>query len=130
MSNIQNSRFLGRKWPKMGKMAKMRIFPKNLALSLLSLYGPLTSWKIPEKTNEPILRKNLLTDGRTDLRGSNKIIIFMWWTIIVYKWWVSLTTELKLIRRRGRRTTKNPNVKRQTLHQLFHETVEKLFKML
>ena len=36
---------------------KMRIFPKNPALSLLSIYGPLTSCKISEKTNEPIPRK-------------------------------------------------------------------------
>jgi hypothetical protein len=35
----------------------MRIFPKNPALSLLCLYGPLTSCKISEKTNEPIMRK-------------------------------------------------------------------------
>ena len=36
---------------------KMRIFLKNRALSLLSIYGPLTSCKISEKTNEPIPRK-------------------------------------------------------------------------
>ena len=51
---------------------KMRIFPKNRALSLLSVYGPLTSCKITEKTNEPIQRKvrygrtNRRTDGRMD----------------------------------------------------------------
>ena len=36
---------------------KMKIFPKNPALSLLCLYGPLTSCKISEKNNEPIMRK-------------------------------------------------------------------------
>ena len=35
---------------------KMRIFPKNPALSLFYIYGPLTSLKISEKSNEPILR--------------------------------------------------------------------------
>ena len=47
----------------------MKIFPKNPAVSLLCLYGPLTSCKISEKTNEPIDRKvcyrrtDELTDG-------------------------------------------------------------------
>ena len=36
---------------------KMRIFPKNPALSLYRIYGPLTSCKISEKTNELIPRK-------------------------------------------------------------------------
>ena len=47
---------------------KMRVFPKNRALSLLSLYGPLTSYKISKKTNEPIPRKvhYARTHGRTD----------------------------------------------------------------
>ena len=36
---------------------KIRIFPKNPALSLFYFYGPLTSCKISEKTNEPIMRK-------------------------------------------------------------------------
>ena len=35
---------------------KMRIFPKNPALSLFYVYGPLTSCNKLEKTNEPILR--------------------------------------------------------------------------
>ena len=34
----------------------MRIFPKNRARSLLSIYGPLTSCKISKKYNEPILK--------------------------------------------------------------------------
>ena len=44
--------------------SQMRVFPKNWALSLFCVYGPLTSCKISEKTNEPILRKtcNGLTD--------------------------------------------------------------------
>ena len=37
--------------------AKPDFFPKNRALSLFCVYGPLTSCKISEKTNEPILRK-------------------------------------------------------------------------
>ena len=43
---------------------KMRIFPKNPALSLFYIYGPLTSCKKIEKTNEPILRT--MRHGRTD----------------------------------------------------------------
>ena len=47
---------------------KMRIFPKNPALSLFYVYGPLTSCKKIEKTNESILRtlRHGQTDGRTD----------------------------------------------------------------
>ena len=43
----------------------MRIFPKNPALSLFYIYGPLTSCKKLEKTNEPILRtvNHRHTDG-------------------------------------------------------------------
>ena len=48
-------------------LGKMRIFPKNRALSLLSIYGPLTSCKISEKTNEPIPRK--VRYRRTDGHG-------------------------------------------------------------
>ena len=44
----------------------MRIFPKNRALSLFYVYGPLTSCKKIEKTNEPILRT--LRHGLTDRR--------------------------------------------------------------
>ena len=49
--------FLGLFGPFFAIFQKMRIFPKNPALSLLSIYGPLTSCKISEKTNEPIPRK-------------------------------------------------------------------------
>ena len=56
---------------------KMRIFPKNQALSLFYVYGPLTSRKKLEKTNEPILRTlrhgqmdgHRQTDGRMTLNS-------------------------------------------------------------
>ena len=54
---------------------KMIVFPKNRALSLFIIYGPLTSCKKLEKTNEPILRKLCyvrtygLTYGYTDGQG-------------------------------------------------------------
>ena len=43
-----------------------RIFFKNLAASVTRYHGQLSSCKILEKTNYPILRK--LSDGRTDGR--------------------------------------------------------------
>ena len=45
-------------------------FPKNPALSLFYVYGPLTSCKKLEKTNEPILRTlhHGQTDGQMDRR--------------------------------------------------------------
>ena len=43
---------------------EMTIFPKNPALSLFYIYGPLTSCKKLEKTNEPILRT--FRHGQTD----------------------------------------------------------------
>ena len=49
--------FLGLFGPFFPIFQKMRIFPKNPALSLFIIYGPLTSCKISEKTNEPIPRK-------------------------------------------------------------------------
>ena len=49
--------FLGLFRPFSPIFQKMRIFLKNPALSLLCLYGPLTSCKISEKTDEPIMRK-------------------------------------------------------------------------
>ena len=60
--------FLGLFRPFFPIFEKMRIFPKNPALSLLCLYGPLTSCKISQKTDEPIMRKVCYrrTDGRTD----------------------------------------------------------------
>ena len=43
----------------------MRIFSKNLAPSILSTYGPSTSCKIWDKSNELILRKKCCNNGRT-----------------------------------------------------------------
>ena len=37
---------------------------KNLAWSVTRCHGQLLSWRISEKTNDPILRKSV--DGRTD----------------------------------------------------------------
>ena len=48
-------------------LGKTGIFSKNRAPSLLHLYGPLTSYKRTEKTNEPISRKT--GDGCTDSNG-------------------------------------------------------------
>ena len=42
-------------------------FFKNLTSSVTRYHGQLSSCKISEKTNDPIL-KNLVTDGRTDGR--------------------------------------------------------------
>ena len=47
--------FLGHLGPVLSKFGKTFFFI-NQALSLLSLYGPLTSCKRSEKTNEPVLR--------------------------------------------------------------------------
>ena len=60
--------FLGLFGPLLPIFEKMRIFPKNPALSLFYVYGPLTSCKKIEKTNEPILRKTV-TDGQTDSKN-------------------------------------------------------------
>ena len=54
-----------RKSPKTLFFQKMRICPKNPALSLLCLYGPLTSCKISEKLMSQLWEK-CVTDGRTD----------------------------------------------------------------
>ena len=48
--------FLGHFGPFFPNFGKMRVFPKNRALSLFYIYDPLTSCKKIEKTNEPILR--------------------------------------------------------------------------
>ena len=64
---------------------KLRVFPKNQALSLLSLYGPLTSCKISKKTNEPIPRKLCYrwTHARKHGRGFiGPIRLKTWGTII------------------------------------------------
>ena len=62
----QKNLFLDLFGPFLPIFEKMRIFPKNPAPSLFYIYGPLTSCKKIEKTNEPILRK--LCYGRTYVR--------------------------------------------------------------
>ena len=74
--------FLGLFRPFSPIFQKMKIFPKNSALSLLCLYGPLTSCKISKKANDSIPRKlrYRLMHARTWIhrthlvknRGSNK----------------------------------------------------------
>ena len=49
--------FLGLFGPFSPFLRKSEFFLKNPALSLLSIYGPLTSCKISKKSNEPIPRK-------------------------------------------------------------------------
>ena len=58
--------FLGLFGPFFPIFWKILVFLKNRVLSILSLYGPLTSCKIYKKTNEPIPRK--LHYRRTDAR--------------------------------------------------------------
>ena len=69
-AKIQKPYFLGLFGHFFPIFRKIRVFPKNRALSLLSLYGPLTSCKISKKTNESIPRKvhYRRTDARTDAR--------------------------------------------------------------
>ena len=50
-------------WPKFGSQ---KFFLKNLASSVTRYHGQLSFCTIPEKTNDPILRK--LGYGRTDKR--------------------------------------------------------------
>ena len=45
--------------PVLPKFGQKWIFNKNQALLLFSIYSPLTPCKKSEKTNEPILGKNL-----------------------------------------------------------------------
>ena len=54
--------------PFLPQRPKIRIFPKNRAPSVFIIYGPLTSCKKSEKSNEPILRKVRCwqTDGLTE----------------------------------------------------------------
>ena len=44
---------------------------KNLTRSVTRYHGQLSSCTIPEKTNDPILRK--LSDGRTDARIDGRV---------------------------------------------------------
>ena len=64
---IRKGPFLSYFGPFLPNLGQMRIFPKNRAPSLFILYGPLTSCKKPEKTDEPILRK--MRYERTDEQG-------------------------------------------------------------
>ena len=59
--NFRKKNPLGRFWSKKGPRD---FFFENRALSLFSVYGPLSSCRKSEKTNDPILRKTL--EGRTD----------------------------------------------------------------
>ena len=43
--------------PFLPKFGQTRIFPKNLLRLVFSVYSPLTSCTISEKTNEPILKE-------------------------------------------------------------------------
>ena len=47
-----------------GPNSGRQIFLKSLPSSVTIYHGHLSSWTIPEKTNDPIFRK--LSDGRTD----------------------------------------------------------------
>ena len=58
--------FLGHFWPFLVIFARWGFFPKNLAVSHTTIYGPLTPCKVSEKNNESIQRK--LTDRRKDGR--------------------------------------------------------------
>ena len=63
---------LGPFWPLFSQKRGNRIFSKIRALSLLYIYGSLTSCKKSEKYHEPILRKSVtywLTDLLTDWPG-------------------------------------------------------------
>ena len=54
--------------------ARWRFFPKYLALSHITRYGPLTPCQVSEKTNEPILIK--LTDRRKDGRKDGQTLFY------------------------------------------------------
>ena len=54
-----------------GNFCPMGFFPKNLALSHTTTYGPLTSCNVSEKTNsqsQENLQTGRRTEGRTDGR--------------------------------------------------------------
>ena len=65
---------LGHFWPFLIFFAQWGFFQKNLALSLITRYGPLKPCKVSEKTNEPILRKlvDRRKDGQTDGRTKGR----------------------------------------------------------
>ena len=62
--------FLDHFWPFLVIFARWGFFPKNPTLSQTTIYGPLTSCKVSEKTNEPIPKKltDRQKDGRKDIR--------------------------------------------------------------
>ena len=69
MRKRKKSPFWTQKWPVLPNFRQTRIFAKNPTLSLLHPYGPLTSCKKSEKTNEPIPGTECYgrrTDGQTD----------------------------------------------------------------
>ena len=66
LRKIPKTSFLGHFWPFLAIFGQIRISPKNRAPSVFCTYGPLTSCKKSEKTNEPILRK--VRHGQTDRR--------------------------------------------------------------
>jgi len=77
LRKIPKTSFLGHFWPFLAIFGQMHFFLKNRAPSVFIIYGPLTSCKKSEKTNEPILRKVRCwqTDRQTDwlTDGSNFI---------------------------------------------------------
>ena len=69
LRNYRKSPFSGHFGHFLPKFGQTRFFPQNRALSLLIIYGPLTSNKKSEKTNEPILRRvRYRQDWQTDRR--------------------------------------------------------------
>ena len=66
--------FLGQFWPFLVIFARWGFFPKNLAVSHTTIYGPLTPCKVSEKNNESIPRK--LTDRRKDRRKDRRQNLF------------------------------------------------------
>ena len=70
----QKGPFLDHFGPFLPNLGQTRVFPKNRALSLLSIHGPLTSCKISERTNDPIPRK-CVTDVRTYVHTYGQTLI-------------------------------------------------------
>ena len=62
---------LGHFWTILVIFARWEFFPKNLALSDITIYGPLTRCEFSGKTNQPILRKR--TDGGMDRRMDERM---------------------------------------------------------
>ena len=69
-SKSPKTMFLDHFWPFLVIFARWGFFPKNPTLSQTTIYGPLTSCKVSEKTNEPIPKKltDRQKDGRKDIR--------------------------------------------------------------